>query len=49
MRIFGVTVLVFLFGYMPFMMLDTLVMPELNRLQQTYTNAEAIAQSAVGN
>lgn len=49
MKILGVSIIAFSFGYLPFIMLDTLVMPELTQLQHTYTNAEVIAQSAAGN
>lgn len=48
MKVLGLSLLALSFMYVPFIMLETLVMPELLNLQQTYSNAEAIAQTAAG-
>lgn len=47
MKVSGLLLLVFLFLVLPFLMLQTLVMPALDQLRFTYENADSIAAKAV--
>lgn len=48
MRFILLSVFIFFFVALPMYLLNTLVMPELNALQQTYAHAGEIADRAAG-
>lgn len=47
MRIIGLTLFVLLFAVTPFYLLNSVVMPQLAQLQQTYDHVDEIAVGAV--
>lgn len=48
MKFIFLGVFVFFFVYMPMKLLDTLVLPQLTSLEQTYAHAGDIAEQAAG-